>query len=245
MLHILLSIPLFAGGKKAAKLDGYSKKKYISKLLFIFLLGNDIEFGHLEAINLLSSSKFQEKQIGYLFCSVLLTENHDLIQMVCTAIAADLGEKKELVVCLALNCIANLGGKVIAEATSEKVMMLLVAKDMPDFVKKKCALALLRLYRHAPFEITQDNANKIIEVLSHTDLGVVTAVASLLIALAQSSNERFRGCISVAINRLHRVSVRGHRPYVAHATLHTAPGNAPYSFLGWAGHRKQPSPVAC
>jgi len=195
------------GGSKAAKLDGYSKKKYISKLLFIFLLGNDIEFGHLEAINLLSSSKFQEKQIGYLFCSVLLSENHDLIQMVSTAIAADLGEKKELVVCLALNCIANLGGKVIADSARDKVMMLLTAKDMPDFVKKKCALALLRLYRHASFDITVDRANKIIEVLSHTDLGVVTAVASLLIALAQSANERFKGCVSVAVNRLHRITM--------------------------------------
>jgi AP-2 complex subunit alpha len=44
-------------------LDGYQKKKYVCKLLFIFLLGNDIDFGHMEAVNLLSSNKYTEKQI--------------------------------------------------------------------------------------------------------------------------------------------------------------------------------------
>lgn len=48
-------------GDKA--LDGYSKKKYVCKLLFIFLLGHDIDFGHMEAVNLLSSNRYTEKQI--------------------------------------------------------------------------------------------------------------------------------------------------------------------------------------
>ena len=44
-------------------LDGYQKKKYVCKLLFIFLLGHDIDFGHMEAVNLLSSNRYTEKQI--------------------------------------------------------------------------------------------------------------------------------------------------------------------------------------
>lgn len=57
-------------------LDGYQKKKYVCKLLFIFLLGHDIDFGHMEAVNLLSSNKYSEKQIvsmDYLFqsCTIL------------------------------------------------------------------------------------------------------------------------------------------------------------------------------
>ena len=44
------------------RLDGYQKKKYVCKLLFIFLLGNDVDFGHQEAVNLLSSTRFSEKQ---------------------------------------------------------------------------------------------------------------------------------------------------------------------------------------
>lgn len=55
-----LLLPLALGDKA---LDGYSKKKYVCKLLFIFLLGHDIDFGHMEAVNLLSSNKYTEKQI--------------------------------------------------------------------------------------------------------------------------------------------------------------------------------------
>lgn len=53
-------LPLAPGDKA---LDGYSKKKYVCKLLFIFLLGHDIDFGHMEAVNLLSSNRYTEKQI--------------------------------------------------------------------------------------------------------------------------------------------------------------------------------------
>ena len=54
-------------------LDGYQKKKYVCKLLFIFLLGHDIDFGQIEAVNLLSSNKYTEKQIvGSQTCSDIL-----------------------------------------------------------------------------------------------------------------------------------------------------------------------------
>ena len=51
-------------------LDGYQKKKYVCKLLFIFLLGHDIDFGHKEAVNLLVSNKYTEKQIVIFFFSI-------------------------------------------------------------------------------------------------------------------------------------------------------------------------------
>ena len=50
-----------SGEKKG--LDGYQKKKYVAKLLFIFLLGHEVDFGHLEAVNLLTSLTYSEKQI--------------------------------------------------------------------------------------------------------------------------------------------------------------------------------------
>lgn len=57
-------------------LDGYQKKKYVCKLLFIFLLGHDIDFGHMEAVNLLSSNKYSEKQI----VTKPLFSNHLILQ---------------------------------------------------------------------------------------------------------------------------------------------------------------------
>lgn len=60
-------------------LDGYQKKKYVCKLLFIFLLGHDIDFGHMEAVNLLSSNKYSEKQIVSEIWIIFFTEATDQV----------------------------------------------------------------------------------------------------------------------------------------------------------------------
>jgi len=62
-------------------LDGYQKKKrdktshflslqslihfgrYVAKIIFTYILGYKIDVGHMEAVNLISSSKYSEKQI--------------------------------------------------------------------------------------------------------------------------------------------------------------------------------------
>ena len=44
-------------------LPGYDRKKYICKLLYMFMLGYEIDFGHMEAVNLISSDKYSEKHI--------------------------------------------------------------------------------------------------------------------------------------------------------------------------------------
>ena len=102
-------------------LDGYQKKKYVCKLLFIFLLGHDIDFGHMEAVNLLSSNKYTEKQIGYLFISVLISSNSDLINLINQSIKNDLAARNPVHVSLALQCIANVGSKV-RNKNSQKII---------------------------------------------------------------------------------------------------------------------------
>uniref|UniRef100_A0A7N8XNG7 AP-2 complex subunit alpha n=1 Tax=Mastacembelus armatus TaxID=205130 RepID=A0A7N8XNG7_9TELE len=135
-------------GDKA--LDGYSKKKYVCKLLFIFLLGHDIDFGHMEAVNLLSSNKYTEKQIGYLFISVLVNSNSDLIRLINNAIKNDLASRNPTFMNLALHCIANVGSREMAEAFASEIPNILVAGDTMDSVKQSAALCLLRLNRTSP-----------------------------------------------------------------------------------------------
>ena len=48
--------------------------RYIWKLLYIYMLGYDVEFGHMEAVSLISSTKYSDKQVGYMVTSVLLNE---------------------------------------------------------------------------------------------------------------------------------------------------------------------------
>jgi len=49
-------------------LTPYEKKKYVWKMLYIYMLGYDVDFGHMEAVSLISAPKYPEKQVrAFLF----------------------------------------------------------------------------------------------------------------------------------------------------------------------------------
>ena len=153
-------------------MDGYQKKKYVCKLLFIFLLGHDIDFGQKEAVNLLVSNKYTEKQIGYLFISVILNHESDLMRLIIQNIKNDVSSRNPIFINLALQCIANIGNKEMADAFAQDIPKLLVSgylfwtyisnkmlrslifnlnfSDTLDTVKQSAALCLLKLLRTNP-----------------------------------------------------------------------------------------------
>ncbi|PNJ84808.1 AP2A2 isoform 8 [Pongo abelii] len=187
-------------------LDGYSKKKYVCKLLFIFLLGHDIDFGHMEAVNLLSSNRYTEKQIGYLFISVLVNSNSELIRLINNAIKNDLASRNPTFMGLALHCIASVGSREMAEAFAGEIPKVLVAGDTMDSVKQSAALCLLRLYRTSPDLVPMgDWTSRVVHLLNDQHLGVVTAATSLITTLAQKNPEEFKTSVSLAVSRLSRI----------------------------------------
>ncbi|NP_001125028.1 AP-2 complex subunit alpha-2 [Pongo abelii] len=191
-------------GDKA--LDGYSKKKYVCKLLFIFLLGHGIDFGHMEAVNLLSSNRYTEKQIGYLFISVLVNSNSELIRLINNAIKNDLASRNPTFMGLALHCIASVGSREMAEAFAGEIPKVLVAGDTMDSVKQSAALCLLRLYRTSPDLVPMgDWTSRVVHLLNDQHLGVVTAATSLITTLAQKNPEEFKTSVSLAVSRLSRI----------------------------------------
>uniref|UniRef100_A0A7M4FFW6 AP-2 complex subunit alpha n=1 Tax=Crocodylus porosus TaxID=8502 RepID=A0A7M4FFW6_CROPO len=191
-------------GDKA--LDGYSKKKYVCKLLFIFLLGHDIDFGHMEAVNLLSSNKYTEKQIGYLFISVLVNSNSELIRLINNAIKNDLASRNPTFMCLALHCIANVGSREMAEAFASEIPRILVAGDTMDSVKQSAALCLLRLYKTSPDLVPMGEwTSRVVHLLNDQHMGVVTAAVSLITCLCKKNPDDFKTCVSLAVSRLSRI----------------------------------------
>ncbi|KAK4396777.1 AP-2 complex subunit alpha-1 [Sesamum angolense] len=61
-------------------LTPYEKKKYVWKMLYIHMLGYDVDFGHMEAVSLISAPKYPEKQVvekeDYIRFSVFLEKEH-------------------------------------------------------------------------------------------------------------------------------------------------------------------------
>lgn len=115
----------------------------ISQLLYIYILGWNVDFGHLEAVNLISANKYSEKQIGYLAMTLFLHEQHELLHLVVNSIRKDLTDHNELFNCLALHAIANVGGREMGEALSGEVHRLLISPLAPG---EKTLTPLLTLF---------------------------------------------------------------------------------------------------
>ncbi|KIW41996.1 uncharacterized protein PV06_05587 [Exophiala oligosperma] len=194
---------------KSEKLDGYQKKKYVCKLLYIYIQGYNVDFGHLEAVNLISATKYSEKQIGYLAVTLFLHEQHELLHLVVNSIRKDLLDHNELNNCLALHAVANVGGREMGEALAADVHRLLISPTSKSFVKKKAALTLLRLYRKYPGILQAEWAERIISLMDDPDMGVVLSVTSLIMALIQDHPEAYKGSYIKAAQRLRKIVVDG------------------------------------
>ncbi|KAJ3061224.1 hypothetical protein HDU99_005629, partial [Rhizoclosmatium hyalinum] len=193
---------------KDPKLIGYQKKKYVAKLLYMYILGWPVDFGHMEMVDLLSSDKYTEKQIGYLAVTLMLGENQDLSRLIVNCLMRDLQGSSEIFTCLALHTIANVGSREMAVTLSVEVQSLLVSGNHTSFVRKKAALCLLKLFRKFP-DIFQavDWAQKILFMMDDRDLGTALCVATLVLALAQQYPEEYYGCVNKAVNRLYKILI--------------------------------------
>jgi AP-2 complex subunit alpha len=112
----------------AGKISGYDLKKYVWKLIYIFMMGFDVDFGHIEAVQLLTMPKYSEKNAGHIAVTLMLNENNDVLRLTIQAIKKDLATGTDEVQCLALSTIANIGGEEFAESLSGDVLKLLISK---------------------------------------------------------------------------------------------------------------------
>ena len=49
--------------------------RYVAKIIFTYILGYKVDVGHMEAVNLISSTKYSEKQIVCITCSILINSD--------------------------------------------------------------------------------------------------------------------------------------------------------------------------
>jgi len=178
--------------KDAVKLTPYQKRKYVWKMLYIYVLGYEVDFGHMEALNLITTQGYAEKTVGYLACVLLLSETNEFLRLVINSVKNDLMSHNEEIQSLALACVANVGGREFAETLASDVQKILLSPSSKNMCRKKAALCMLRLLRKYPEgfeEITSDFKSKLLDLLEDPSLGVVTAAMSLLIGLVSHNPE--------------------------------------------------------
>jgi len=180
------------------------------------MLGYEVDFGYMEAVTLMSSDKFSEKQIGYVSMGILLSEGHEMLPLIVQQLQNDLQSRNDNVASLALTAIANIGGREMAESLSRPVQNLLIATSTPAPIKKKSALCLLRLYRKQKDILTAEAFfEKIIwllenesgEPLKSTHFGLYSGVISLMLDLQAEYSEQLEPALPLVVKLLYRIVI--------------------------------------
>ncbi|GMI74329.1 hypothetical protein like AT5G22780 [Hibiscus trionum] len=193
--------------KKEKGLTPYDKKKYVWKMLYIYMLGYDVDFGHMEAVSLISAPKYPEKQVGYIVTSCLLNENHDFLRLAINTVRNDIIGRNETSQCLSLTLVGNIGGREFAESLAPDVQKLILSSSCRPLVRKKAALCLLRLFRKNPDVVNVEGwADRMAQLLDERDLGVLTASMSLLVSLVSNNHEAYWVCLPKCVKILERIA---------------------------------------
>ncbi|CAH1452493.1 unnamed protein product [Lactuca virosa] len=193
--------------KNEKGLSPYEKKKYVWKMLYIYMLGYDVDFGHMEAVSLISAPKYPEKQVGYIVTSCLLNENHDFLRLAINAVRNDIIGRNETFQCLALTLVGNIGGREFAESLAPDVQKLLLSSSCRPLVRKKAALCLLRLFRKNSDVVNVDGwSDRMAQLLDERDLGVLTSSMSLFVALVSNNHEAYSSCLPKCVKILERLA---------------------------------------
>jgi len=199
--------------KEATKLTAYQKKKYVWKMLYIYVLGYEVDFGHMEALNLITAQGYSEKMVGYLACVLLLSETNEFLRLIINSVKNDLMSANEEIQGLALACVANVGGREFAETLAGDVQRILLSNHSRPQARKKAALCMLRLLRKYPDAFgedgiggNQDQRDSLYDLLEDPSLGVVTATMSLLIGLVSHNPELWTDSVNKCCKLLSKLN---------------------------------------
>jgi len=205
-------------------LSSYQRKKYVWKLVYIHVLGYEVDFGHAEVLALVRSAKYSEKVVGYAALSLLLRGSDPVMANVIGTLKADLtagpgdaargkkakgAVKNDAVQCLALCSLANIAGLELIQAMHVEVQRVLVAPSSTEQVRKKAALCLLRLTRTSPNLLSgREFAPRVANLLQDQHLGVLTSVMSLLSCLASQQTPEYEGLIPHVVHILSKLVMK-------------------------------------
>jgi AP-2 complex subunit alpha len=135
----------FATGKA---LTGYEKKKCVWKLLYIYILGYRVDFGHNYCADLITSIKFSEKMTGYISMSVLFKDNNPEINIMVNCIRNDLLNSNALSQSMALALATNLNNNELLETIGPDVLKFMTTfSERQLFTVKKALICLTKIIK--------------------------------------------------------------------------------------------------
>lgn len=192
--------------------DNVWRCRNVVKLLYLHVLGYPVQFGQLECLKLIASSRYTDKRIGYLGAMLLLDEKQEVHLLMTNSLKNDLNSTEQFVVGLALCSLGAICSATMARDLAGEVERLM--RSSAAYIKKKAIICAARLIRKAP-ELLEQFIPATKNLLSERSHGVLIASIVLMTEMSERSPEaldHYRKSIPQLVRLLKNLMMSGNSP---------------------------------
>ena len=168
--------------------DLETKAIAILKLAYLEMYGFDMSWCNFQILEVMSSSKFQQKRIGYLAAIQSFKNEQDLLILATNQFKKDLNSHNHVDIGLALSGIATIVTPNLAKDINDDVLMKL--NHSKPYVRKKAILAMYKIFLQYP-ESLRLNFHRVIEKLDDADVAVVSATVNVICEISKKNPNIF------------------------------------------------------
>ncbi|XP_075676809.1 adaptor-related protein complex 3, delta 1 subunit-like garnet isoform X2 [Dermatophagoides pteronyssinus] len=166
----------------------FVKANAISKLTYLQMLGYDISWSAFNIIEVMSSTKFSHKRIGYLAASQSFHENTEVMMLTTNMIRKDLNSQNMYDAGCAMSGLACFVTADISRDLANDVMTLL--SSTKPYLRKKAILLMYKIFLKFP-EALKPAFPRLKEKLEDPDPGVQSAAVNVICELARKNPKNY------------------------------------------------------
>lgn len=227
-----------------AQLDNLSRRINISKLVYLYIIGEKTHFGQVECLKLLASPRFADKRYGYLATLLLLDENHEVLTLLTNLLDNDMQHPNAFIVALALCCLGNIALPELARDLYTNVDKIILSNNA--YLRKKALFVAAKLVHKDP-DLAEVFAPRLPQLVADKLAGPLLGTLRLVQAVYDHSpahRAELAALIPPVVGHLRRVATSGYMPdYDVHgivdpflqvlllATIRTLAQNDPHQYL--------------
>lgn len=175
--------------KQELRQDNLSvKSNAIAKLTYLQMLGYDISWAGFNIIEVMSSSKFTLKRIGYLSASQSFHCDSELLMLTTNMIRKELNSQNQYEAGLALTSLSCYISTDLARDLSNDILTLL--SSTKPYIRKKAVLMMYKVFLKYP-DALRPAFPRLKEKLEDPDPGVQSAAVNVVCELARKNPKNY------------------------------------------------------
>uniref|UniRef100_A0A1B6DPB2 AP-3 complex subunit delta n=2 Tax=Clastoptera arizonana TaxID=38151 RepID=A0A1B6DPB2_9HEMI len=164
------------------------KATAVAKLTYLQMLGYDMNWAGFNIIEVMSSSKFIYKRIGYLASSQCFNSDTELLMLTTNMIRKDLNSQNQYDAGLALSALSCFISPDLARDLANDIMTLLTSTK--PYLRKKAVLMMYKVFLRFP-EALRPAFPRLKEKLEDPDAGVQSAAVNVVCELARKNPKNY------------------------------------------------------